>query len=95
MTINIKELSRKDIGRAVNYLRRGKKKPDLGTIVSYDEDYICVNFPLKRTDEIYSYLLKQNLLSAYEEENKGGIWISFDELQFVYGQRDLFFNNLN
>lgn len=89
--MNIKKLTKKDIGRAVNCFEPGKKKPEKGTIVSYDEDYICVYFPLRKTDEIYSYLLKQNLLSAYEEEKaKGGLWISPDELQFAYGQQDLF-----
>lgn len=88
----MKELSKKDIGRPVNYFILGKKKPKKGIIESYDEYYVCVIFPLTKTDEIYSWLLKQNLLSAYQAD-KEGICIHSEELQFVYGQRDLFFNN--
>jgi len=79
--IELKELSQNDIGRTVNCLKPGKKKPEEGIIESYDEDYICVIFPLKKTDEIYSELLKQNLLEAYQAD-KRGVWIHHEELEF-------------
>jgi len=94
MTINIKGLSKKDIGREVYYLTAAKKTPEKGIIRSYDKTWVCVFFPLTKKDEIYSGLVKQNLLSAFEK-GRGGIRVSPDELQFVHGQQELFFKNLN